>query len=172
MKKTFNLVKSHFENFEITLESHFEITSDRGLVMHIFDITMNLVWIGVLCVFGNQYNMGRVLSYSVILRSNVLQYSMLLSISSSIEFCPCEYFDVEFLFLIGETSPICLYWHVVFSTYKCKIVGFFISGDNYKFWMKFFQVLFNIWITQYWFHFLFKLCYFFSPWLIFSLSMV
>ena len=38
-----NLVKSHFENFEITLESHFEITSDRGLVMHIFDITMNLV---------------------------------------------------------------------------------------------------------------------------------
>ena len=51
------------------------------------------------------YIMERVLSCSVVLRSNFWQYLMLVSISSSLEFCVYEYFDVEFLFLFGETSP-------------------------------------------------------------------
>ena len=29
---------------------------------------------------------------------------MLVSISSSLDFCVCEYVDLEFLFLFGETS--------------------------------------------------------------------
>ena len=64
---------------------------------------MNLAPIGVLYIFGNQYIMGRVLSCSVILRSNVLQYLMLVSLSSSLDFSVCEY-DFEFLFLFVGTS--------------------------------------------------------------------
>ena len=54
-----------------------KITSDRGLVQLLFVTTMNLAPIGVLCIFGNQYIMEKVLSCSVILRSHFLQYLML-----------------------------------------------------------------------------------------------
>ena len=38
-----------------------KITSDRGLVQLLFVTTMNLAPIGVLCIFGNQYIMEKVL---------------------------------------------------------------------------------------------------------------
>ena len=45
---------------------------------------------------------------------------MFVSISSNLDFCVCEYVDVELLF--EETSANSLLGNVVFSTYKCKIV--------------------------------------------------
>ena len=39
-----------------------EITSDRGLVVQIFEATMNLAPIGVICIFGYDCIMGGVLS--------------------------------------------------------------------------------------------------------------
>ena len=48
-----------------------EITSDRGLLLHLFQATMNLAPIGVLRIFGNKCIMGRVLPCPVTLRSNV-----------------------------------------------------------------------------------------------------
>ena len=42
-----------------------------------------------------------------------------------------------------------------------------INGDKNKFLMKFFQVLFNIWVTQYWFCF-FR--FYFLRFVIFSLT--
>ena len=84
-----------------------KIILDRGLVLQIFEATMNLAPIIALSVFGNQYIMGRVLSCSVILRSNFLRHLMLVLISS-LDFSGCEYIDVEFLFLFGEISTNCL----------------------------------------------------------------
>ena len=78
--ETFIKVKNHFENFKIT--------SGRGLLLYI------MVY---------QYIMGRALSCSVILNSNFLHYLMLVLVSSSFDFRVCEYVDVEFLFLFGET---------------------------------------------------------------------
>ena len=80
----------------------FEIISDRGLVLQLFEAIMNLASMDVLCIFGNQYIMGRVLSCSVILRPNFLQYFMLVLMILSLDSCVCEY--VEFLFLFGDTS--------------------------------------------------------------------
>ena len=51
--------------------------------------------------------MGRVLSCSVNLRLGVLEYLMLVLRVSSLDFCVCEYDDVEFSFLFGETSANC-----------------------------------------------------------------
>ena len=65
-----------------------EMTSGRGLLLYI------MVY---------QYIMGRALSCSVILNSNFLHYLMLVLVSSSFDFRVCEYVDVEFLFLFGET---------------------------------------------------------------------
>ena len=47
-----------------------DITSD----FFFFEATMNPALIGVLYLFGKQYIKGRVLSHSVILRSNFLKY--------------------------------------------------------------------------------------------------
>ena len=95
--KTFNMIKNHFQDSEIT--------SDKGFLLQFFKVTMNLAPIGVLCIFGNQYNMGRVLFYSVILKSKLLRYLMLVSLRYSLDFCVCDVdVDVEFLFLFGETS--------------------------------------------------------------------
>ena len=58
----------------------------------------------VLCIFDNQYIIGKVLSWSVILRSNFLQYLMVALINFSWEFCFCEYVDAESLFVFRETS--------------------------------------------------------------------
>ena len=38
----------------------------------------------------------------VTVESNFLHYLMLVSVSSSLGFCVCRYFDVEFLFSFGE----------------------------------------------------------------------
>ena len=100
--------------------------------------------IGVLCIFGNQYIMGRVLSCPVILRSNFFQHLMLVSTSSFLDFCVCWYVD----FYLEKLLKLLQFGNTVCSTYKCKC---FINGDNNKLLMKFFQGLFNIWLTQYWF---------------------
>ena len=71
---------------------------------HHTEAPTSLAPIGVFGILGSQYIMGRVLSYFVILKSSILQYLMLVSINSSIDFCVCEYADVEFLFLFGEPS--------------------------------------------------------------------
>ena len=101
--KTFNMVK-------IILKT-LKITSDRGLVLQFFEVTINLASIGVFGVFGiygNQYSMGRVFSCPVISWSKFWQYLMLVSLSFSLDFCVCEYVDVEFLFLFDGTSAISL----------------------------------------------------------------
>ena len=74
-----------------------EMTPDRGLVLQFFKATMNLPPTGVLCIFGNQYIMGRVLSWSVILRKNILQYLMLVLVIFSLDFSVGEYVAVESL---------------------------------------------------------------------------
>ena len=81
-----------------------KITSDSSLLLQFFEATMNLAPIGALHIFGNQYIMGIVLSCSVILRSILLQYLVLVSINSSLDFCVCKYGDVEFLLLFEVTS--------------------------------------------------------------------
>lgn len=53
----------------------------------LFEKNMNLALIGVLCIFGKQYIMGRVLSCEIILRSIFLEYLMIVSVSSSLDFC-------------------------------------------------------------------------------------
>ena len=69
----------------------FEIASDRGLVLQVFDAAVNLAPIVVLCIFGSQYIMRRVLNCSVILRSN------LVLLISSLDFVVCEYLeDIDF----------------------------------------------------------------------------
>ena len=64
---------------------------------------MNLAPIGVWYIFGEQYIMERVLSCSVILSSHFSQYLTSLLVIFSLNFCACEYVDVDF-FLSGETS--------------------------------------------------------------------
>ena len=66
-----------------------EITSNRGLVLHCFVATIYDAAIGVLCSFGNQCIMERVL--------------ILILIISSFDFCVSEYVDVELLYLFRET---------------------------------------------------------------------
>ena len=80
------------------------ITLGRRLLPQTFKATLNLVPIAVSCVFGNQYIMGKVLSCSVILKSNFLQYLIIVSIIFSLEYCVFDYVDDNFLFLFGETS--------------------------------------------------------------------
>ena len=80
------MVKNHFENFR-------NDTRQRQF----FKATMNLPPTGVLCIFGNQYIMGRVLSWSVILRRNILQYLMLVLVIFSLDFS-VEYVGIESLF--------------------------------------------------------------------------
>ena len=52
---------------------------------------MNLAPISVLCIFSHHYIMRKVLSCSYIIRSNFLQYLILVLISSYLDFCFCEY---------------------------------------------------------------------------------
>ena len=54
--------KSYYKNFRYHIRLFF------------FEATMNPALIGVLYLFGKQYIKGRVLSHSVILRSNFLKY--------------------------------------------------------------------------------------------------
>ena len=55
---TFNIIKNYFKNnlknSFLQLRNH-----SRGFVPLFFEATMNLAPIGVLCIFGNQNNMGR-----------------------------------------------------------------------------------------------------------------
>ena len=112
---------------------------------------MNLALIGVLFIFGNQYIMRRVLSCSVILRSNVLQYLMLVSKRSFLDLCFCEYIHVEFVvFLLGETSVNSLE-NQYFLHKHAETVSCFINVDSNNFLMKLFLFLFDIWVTQHWF---------------------
>ena len=60
MKTLITVKKSFLENLEIT--------SDRGLVLKLYEATMNLAPVGILHIFGYQYIIVRVLSCSVILR--------------------------------------------------------------------------------------------------------
>ena len=68
-------------------------TLDRGLVLQFFEVTMNLVPIGVICIFGNQYIMA-----------NFLQYLMFVLINFSLDFCVCEYVDVVQCQRNGQTQ--------------------------------------------------------------------
>ena len=61
---------------------------------------------------------------------NILQFLMLVSNMLLHRFCVCEYVDVEFLFLFGETSAIIYKPLNVFPIYKCKMVWCFTNGDN------------------------------------------
>ena len=99
--KTFqSMPKINFSNENIQYcKNNFE-----NYINHIRQKLMNLTPTGALCLFGNQYIMGRVLSCLVILTSSFLQYLMLVSISSFFDFCVCKYVCVEFLFLFRETS--------------------------------------------------------------------
>ena len=94
--KFFSMVKNHFEKFRNHIRQRFSIAVFfkqlwilRQLVSYVFFVTSTL-W-EEFCL-------------TVILRSNFLQYLMLVLINSSLYICVCEYINVEFSFLFGETS--------------------------------------------------------------------
>ena len=77
---------------------------DRVLVLQFFEVIVQFFEvIGNLCIFGNQYIVGKVSSWSVILRTTFLQYLIKVPISYFLDFCICEYVDVD-VFLFGETA--------------------------------------------------------------------
>ena len=92
--KNFNTVEDQFENFR----NHIRFSTA------VFRSNYESCTSSCIMNFGTQYIMGRVLSCSVILMSRFLQYLMLVSISFSLEFCVCEYVNVKFIFILGETS--------------------------------------------------------------------
>ena len=68
--KTFNMVKNHFEDFRNYIRPRLSTP------FFFLYKTMNPAPVCVSYIFGKQYNMG-------------------VSISSSLDFCVCKYFDVE-----------------------------------------------------------------------------
>ena len=78
-----------------------EITSNRGLVLQFFEVTMNLGPIGILYIFGNQYIIGGVF---VLFSYFTVTFFAVFLASSSLDFCVWEDIDGGFLFLFGKTS--------------------------------------------------------------------
>ena len=133
--KTFNMVKSHFKNFRSHIRERLSTP------------TVNLAAIGVLWIFSHQlweeFCLAQLL---LLLRNPKWKTSFYVQwISSSLDFCLWICWCWNFIFI--WTNFCYQFGNVVLSAYKCKIVWCFIDGDQKKFSLKLFQVLFNMWIT-------------------------